>query len=128
MKIEYFSKDDAKKYLLEHIMKGDMGDGIPSILCDDNYYVDENHKIKRLTDKKINDLINKNKNEWPTDIQRNFDRNSSIISLLDEHIPKDIREQIMEKYNNYKINDRSTLMTYFIKHKLKNLLEGIGDF
>ena len=122
----FIEHNNPEQYLLEHIMKGDAGDGIPSILCEDNYYVDENHKIKRLTQKTINDLMRKNKNEWPTNIQRNFDRNTSLISL--EHIPKNIKEKILEQYVNYSKNDRSRLMSYFIKYRLKNLLDSIGDF
>jgi hypothetical protein len=128
IKKKWIDNDNPDKYLLEHIMKGDAGDGIPSILCEDDYYVNENHKIKRLTQKKINDLINKNKNEWPTNIQRNFDRNSSLISLLGENIPKEIRNIIINQYKTYTENDRSKLMSYFMKYKLKNLFEGIGDF
>jgi 5'-3' exonuclease len=128
IKKKWIDNDNPDKYLLEHIMKGDAGDGIPSILCEDDYYVDNNHKIKRLTQKKINDLMSKNKNEWPTNIQRNFDRNSSIISLLGENIPKEIRNMIVNRYNTYSENNRCKLMSYFMTYKLKNLLEGIGDF
>ena len=128
LKKQFIEHENPEQYLLEHIMRGDAGDGIPSILCEDDYYVDENHKIKRLTQKTINDLMSKNKENWPTNIQRNFDRNSSLISLVDEFIPKDIRKQIIEQYIDYPMNDRSKLMNYFFKYKLKNLLESIGNF
>jgi 5'-3' exonuclease len=125
---KWITDDNPNKYLLEHIMKGDAGDGIPSILCEDDYYVNEDRQIKRLTQKKINDLMNKNKEEWPTELQRNFDRNSSLISLLDKRIPLEIRNKIIDEYSYYHENGRNKLMPYFIKYKLKNLLDVIGNF
>jgi len=125
---KWIEHDNPSKYLLEHIMKGDAIDNIPTILCEDDYYVNKNHKIKRLTQKKIDDLISKNKKEWPTEIQRNFDRNASIISLVDDNIPQEIKNNILLQYNNYEENDRSNLMTYFMKYRLKNLFESINDF
>ena len=126
---KWIEHEFPEKYLIEHIMKGDIGDGIPSILCEDDYYMnksDQDHKIKRLSQKKINFLLSKDKESWPTEIQRNFDRNASLISY--DHIPLNIKEEIINQYNLEIKNNRSQLMTYFIKYKLRNLFENIQDF
>ena len=36
-------------------------------------------------------------------------------------IPKDITESIINRYKNYKVNDRSQLLQYFIDNKLKSI-------
>jgi len=46
---------------------------------------------------------------------------------LDE-IPGLIYNDIKSKYINYKVNDRTLLLTYFIENKLKSLIENINDF
>ena len=43
-------------------------------------------------------------------------------------IPNDISESIINRYKNYKVNDRSLLLQYFIDNKLKALIENINDF
>ena len=43
-------------------------------------------------------------------------------------IPKDISESIINRYKNYKVNNRSQLLQYFIDNKLKALIENINDF
>ena len=39
-----------------------------------------------------------------------------------------IIDKIVDLYKNYKDNGRSKLFNYFVKHKLKNLMEHIQEF
>jgi len=55
-----------------------------------------------------------------------FERNKKLIDL--SMIPEDIKTSIINRYRNYKDNDRSLLLQYFIDNKLKALIENINDF
>ena len=43
-------------------------------------------------------------------------------------IPTELRDQIMNMYNEQPNIGRSKLFNYFVKHKLKNLMENISEF
>ena len=57
---------------------------------------------------------------------RNYQRNEMLIDLT--RIPTNIQEQIMVTYQEQPTNGRSKLFNYFVKHKLKNLMENISEF
>ena len=114
--------DNPEYYLFEHIMKGDSGDGIPNILSDDDVFVVEGKRQKPLTQKKI-DAAWVSKEYLGT---RNYLRNQQIVDL--EHIPSHISEAILNKYNEEAGKDRSKLFNYFIKYRLKHMMENVGDF
>jgi hypothetical protein len=49
--------------------------------------------------------------------------------LIDfDFIPKNINDTILEQYNRKKEYQRGHLMNYFIKNRLKYLMEHMGDF
>ena len=51
---------------------------------------------------------------------RGYKRNQQLIDL--NFIPKNIYNQAIEQFVNYKCNDRSLMFNYFIDKKLKNLM------
>ena len=114
---------DPKQFLLEQILKGDRSDGVPNILSEDDVFV-TGEKQKPMTKKRIEEFSNKSNH---TDyIGKNWSRNENLIDLT--KIPKVYEDAIINSFRNYKINDRSKLLTYFIENKLKSLMENIGDF
>jgi len=123
---KWITHEDPDRYLLEHVLKGDSGDGIPNVLSSDNCFV-VGDRQKPLTQKKIDALIE-------LDVQDKFDhplfvnywRNRKLIDL--HYIPKEIKEKIMESYQGQTGKGREKLMNYFIAKKLKNLMESIGEF
>jgi 5'-3' exonuclease len=114
--------DNPTYYLFEHIMKGDAGDGIPNVLSDDDTFVIESKRQKPLAQKKIDaawiekQVIN----------ERNYMRNKQIVDL--DCIPSHISEAVVNKYNEEAGKDRSKLFNYFLKYKLKHMMENVGDF
>ena len=60
------------------------------------------------------------------EVKRNYMRNKSVIDL--ELVPDRIKAEIMEKYTADNPKDRSQLLNYFIKNKLRNLMESISEF
>ena len=57
---------------------------------------------------------------------RNYQRNRKLIDL--EYAPAGITDRCIQAYLNSTVKDRSGLLNYFIKHRLKNHMENIGDF
>lgn len=118
--------DNPERFLREHIMLGDTGDGVPNFLSDDDTFV---------TDKRQKPLMRKKLAEWsilePTTfcddtMLRNYKRNETLVNL--DMIPKDIQETAISQFNTQIPASRSKLMGYFMEKRLRNLFEHIGDF
>ena len=123
---KYLNGINPDTYLKEHIIKGDRGDGIPNILSDDDTFVSEKRQNK-LQKIKIESWIQMDPQEFCNDrMYRNYCRNEQLVSL--HKTPSDIIDKIVDLYKNYKDNGRSKLFNYFVKHKLKNLMEHIQEF
>lgn len=123
---KYLNGINPDTYLKEHIIKGDRGDGIPNILSDDDTFVSQKRQNK-LQKIKIESWIKMDPQEFCNDrMYRNYCRNEQLVSL--HKTPSDIIDKIVDLYKNYKDNGRSKLFNYFVKHKLKNLMEHIQEF
>ena len=116
---------DPKIFLHEQIIKGDRSDGIPNILSPDDIF---------LTKEKQRPINKKRLEEWSTvdriplgsETSKYYERNKRLIDL--SCIPEELERTIINTYRDYKTPNRSKLLPYFIKHKLKSLMENIGDF
>ena len=121
---------DPEEYLVEHILKGDSGDGIPNVLSPDNTFVD-GLRQKPMGKKKI---VEWGKNPLrpvemalPNDeVKRNYQRNLQLIDLSKS--PPEIFTDCIKAYHDAPDGDRSKLLNYFIEKRLKNLTESIGEF
>jgi len=114
------------RYLHEHILKGDRGDGVPNFRSADNIFSTPERQ-KPVSTKNI-DLWNGMEPEdfCTEETLKNYYRNKQLVDL--DCIPADISEQILSAYDTCKHNDKSGLFDYFITHKLRILMEDIGDF
>ena len=112
-------------YLKEHILKGDTSDGVPNVLSPDNTFVD-GLRQRPLTRKKIQSWLIGGGSDWNDEVKRNFQRNLTLIDLT--KTPEELKNQIRLEYNNAPHGDRSKLLNYFMKNKLKELTENIGEF
>jgi 5'-3' exonuclease len=121
---KWIKHDNPKRYLIEHILKGDSGDGVPNVLSSDNCFV-VGERQKPLTAKKMLNLI-ENIDSMEGYVYQNYLRNKQLIDL--SMIPTEIRDKIIESYNSQENKGRGKLMNYFIANKLKNLMEHIGEF
>ena len=61
-----------------------------------------------------------------SETRKHYERNKKLIDL--SQIPEHIEKNIINTYKDYKVKDRSLLLNYFMKHKLKSLIENINDF
>lgn len=125
MKQKMLNGIDPYKYLKEHIIRGDKGDGIPNILSDDDCIVN-GVRQKAISKKKIANWLVQDPHDFPDDMKRGWIRNKILIDF--DLIPEKISNAILDQYNEEKKYQNGQLMNYFIKNRLKYLMENMGDF
>jgi len=126
LKKEY--KEDAPLVgLMEKIMTGDAGDGVPNVLSPDNTFVD-GLRQRPLGKKKIQSWVEHNiEDVLPNDeVKRNYQRNKKLIDLTE--VPHELFMEITKTWAEAKTNPRSKLLNYFIQNRLSDLMDCIGDF
>ena len=120
---------DAEAYLKEHIIRGDKGDGIPNILSADDCIID-GVRQKPISKKKVSNWLQQEPQDFCNNgMMDGWNRNQKIIDF--EFIPEPISLDILEQYKSQTPDvrpNRSGLLNYFVKHRLKMLIEHIGDF
>lgn len=121
-------EDDPRGYLLEHILTGDPGDGVPNVMSDDKVMA-EGRRQNVLSSKKKAALF-ENQKALGEEVYRNFLRNKKMIDLTeDTACPADVREKII---NNFTKQDpsvkRSKVMPYLVSKNCRLLLENVKEF
>ena len=119
----WISNSNPEKYLAEHILKGDAGDGIPNVLSPDNCFV-MGIRQRPVTQKRIAEWTDIN--NMQEEVKRNYMRNKALIDLTE--VPQGMKDEILSAWREEDGRDRSQLLNYFIKNKLRNLMECIGEF
>ena len=116
--------ENPEQYKFEHIIRGDKGDGVPNVLSQDTVFV-EDLRQRPITKKK---LIEWKENGIPEgEIKRNYQRNKTLIDF--DSIPNELGELIYNMWvDKITQNDKSKILPYFMKHRLKELTEKLGDF
>lgn len=122
---KWITHADPRRFLLEHILKGDQGDGIPNILSDDDTFVTDKRQ-KPLTQKKIDTIYLEGIPIADLPLVKNYSRNQKLVDL--SKIPDSIQKQVLDKYYEEDGKDRSKLFNYFMNYKLKNMMEHLGEF
>lgn len=123
---KFLRTSNPEAFLKEHIIKGDRSDGIPNFLSGDDCFVIESRQ-KAVTEKKLNIWINQNPEDFCDDrMLRNYRRNEMLIDL--SKIPQNIQEKILDCYESTETNSRDKIFNYFIKHRMKMLMEHIREF
>lgn len=123
---KFVTHNNPKMYTKEHIMRGDQGDGIPNFLSPDNCFV-VGTRQKPITTKKLEQWLTMTPEAFDNnEMIRNYKRNQQLIDL--SFIPEDIKSKIINEYEAQKNKTRSKLFNYFVRFKLKNLMENIQEF
>ena len=125
MKQKMLNSIDPIMYLKEHIIRGDKGDGIPNILSNDDCIV-SGVRQKSISKKKIVNWLDQDPHDFNDEMKRGWIRNKILIDF--DLIPKNIATAILEQYNEEKKYQQGQLINYFIKNRLKYLMENMGDF
>ena len=117
---------NAEAYLKEHIIRGDKGDGIPNILSADDCIV-SGVRQRPISKKKVDAWLRQEPEDFcKNGMMNGWNRNQEVIDF--EFIPPPMTLEILEQYNTQVTPSRSGLLNYFVKNRLKILIEHIGDF
>lgn len=125
---KYLTTDDPKKFLMEHIITGDSGDGVPNFLSQDAVFVTEGMRQKPIRRVKIDEWVQLGDPTKFCDetMLRNYKRNESVINL--DLIPKEVEDAIISMYEKKITGDRKKMFNYFVVNKLKYLMDSISEF
>jgi hypothetical protein len=113
---------------MEHIIRGDKGDGIPNILSPDDIFVTKGRQSP-LKQTLVDEWKTQDPSIFITNdvLWRNFQRNRELIDL--SRAPEEISTAIIDQYHLLKSGStKSMLLNYFIKYRMVNMMEVIGDF
>jgi len=121
------SKQEIIDFTVEHIVKGDTGDGIPNILSKDDVFV-KGERQKPVSAKRLTEFMEKGIDACKTDEEkRNWQRNAVLVAF--DNIPKDVKQSIIDAYlSNKPKGDKMTVMNYLMEHRCRLLLEELEDF
>jgi 5'-3' exonuclease len=123
---KFRTTNDPDRFIKEHIMRGDIGDGIPNFLSSDNCLV-VGERQKPVATKKLDVWVNQKPEEFCDErMLRGYRRNQQLVDLT--FIPQNIQDDIIVEYEAQAGKDRKNLFNYFIEKKLKNLIESINEF
>ena len=122
---KYVVSENPIMDLKEKIIRGDKGDGIPNIFSPADCFV-RDLRQKPITKGTLEKLMNESYLEQDETVKANFMRNATLIDLT--FIPVEIKEKIINTYEETKPASRQKLLNYFIEHKLKNLMDVIEEF
>ena len=114
-----------EKYVIEHIIKGDKGDGVPNVLTSDDAIV-SGERQKPVNSKKLEGWIN-NPSTMPKDetFVRNYQRNKVLVDFSE--IPEQLKTDIINNFSSQPIKDKSKLLDYFIANRMKMMIEHIEE-
>lgn len=124
----WIKESDPKSFLLEKVLTGDGGDGIPNFLSDDDVFVNDSKRQKRLTKKKIDLIMSaKNPQSIMTDLEyRGYVRNKYLIDF--DYIPESLEKKVLEELQKPIEATSTNVYKYLMRNGLKALLNNIGDF
>lgn len=122
---KYVVSDNPMLDLKEKIIKGDKGDGIPNILSSSDCFVLEKRQTP-ITKGKLEKFLSEHYTQYESMASTGFTRNQLLIDL--SLIPGDIKQKIINTYEETKPASRSKLLNYFIENRLKNLMDVIEEF
>ena len=123
---KFIISNNPHKDLKEKIIRGDTGDGIPNVLSASDSFVNS-IKQKSITEPKLEYMLNEDWESWDNEYAKtNFDRNRMLIDL--SYTPTEIKQKIINTYEDFKPSPKNKLLDYFISNKLMNLMDVIEDF
>jgi hypothetical protein len=124
---KFLNTDNPDTFLREHILRGDTSDGVPNFLSSDDTFIVPDKRQTPLSKKKISVWSELEPDVFCQGEQlRNYRRNEMLIDFT--KIPEWLQINIDDEYVNQPEVGRSRLFNYFIKYKLKNLMEHINEF
>ena len=122
---KFVKSENPIEELKEKIIRGDKGDGIPNMFSPSDCFV-RDLRQKPITKGVLDKYLKEDVNNYSETDKSNYTRNATLIDLT--FIPKEIKEKIINTYDETKPASRQKLLNYFIENKLKNLMDVIEEF
>lgn len=115
---------DPELFKLEHILKGDPGDGVPNVRSAADTFMKEGIRQKPVTAKYIRQF--RESGALPEEDWKRYKENEQLIDL--RKIPDYIQNEILEAYQKAPHGNRFKLWPYFVRMGLKEQLDRIQEF
>jgi len=123
---KFLTCDDPTTFLFEQIVRGDKGDGVPNIFMEDDCFVVGTRQKKVMASflRSFNPHFCQDEK-----LMAKYERNKRLIDL--RCVPTSIFEEVYAQYEAKQpacALKKGKVFNYFITHKMKNLMESIGEF
>ena len=127
-KKKFVTCDDPNLTLAELIITGDKGDGVPNIRSDGDTFINKNKRQKQISEIEIGQWKKMEPKRFCESVKMldNYKRNKQLIDFTE--IPDYIKDRILQEYENPVIGTKQKVMSYFIKNKMRLLLEDLNQF
>jgi hypothetical protein len=118
---------DPDKFLFDHILRGDKGDGVPNFLSADDSLVN-GIKQKSIYEAKVNIWYGQPIETFCLDetTKSNYYRNKKLVDLSE--MPAEVEAAILAEFATPVIGRVDMIYGYLIKNRMKNLLSTIREF
>jgi len=125
---KFIENENPRRYLFEHICKGDSGDGIPNCLMGDDTFVNGDRQSP-VTKKKIQTWLENAEDlqsAMDSETYRNYIRNKKLVDLSE--MPDALKADIINTYDCTKPVHKMKVLNYLIKKRCKMLIECVEEF
>lgn len=117
-------ENGSSRYFFDAVIKGDRGDGVPNIYCNDDHFVNKTRKAPPIRQALLDRLWEEGINEIK-DLP-GFKRNRQLIDLT--KTPAPIQEQIIEQHAVGPMVTKKAVIPYLQQHNLSKLASKLGQF
>lgn len=122
-------EDNPKINLIEKILTGDAGDGVPNVLSDDDVFVEGRRQTPLSKKKKeaIKEDLSEGELLYAASWYRNYCRNETLIDLT--KTPDRLKEKILDEFNSQDPwHNKGLVFPYLINKNMKMLIESVEEF
>ena len=127
---KFYKEDAPKANLIQKILSGDTGDGVPNIMSDDDTFVTEGKRQNKLSAKKKLEIIDdlaEGELLYAASWYRNYQRNETLIDL--DKTPEELKVKIVSEFSSQDQSKNSSLVfPYLINKNMKMLIESVEEF
>lgn len=128
-KHKFLKENNPIKFLREHIIRGDSGDGIPNIFSSLDTLMDKDKSQVRIYKKKIEPWLEMTPEEFCKDSGVSMKRYVFQRMLIDlEYVPNKMIDKIDNEYESYIVPEKTQLLQLFMKHKMRHMMECMDEF
>jgi hypothetical protein len=128
VKKKFIRESYPEKFLKEHIIRGDKGDGVPNCLSARNSFV-VGKRQKSIHEVKLEKWVKFDKPEDFLEDSESITRwyeNQRMVDL--SFIPEWLKHEILNTYDGLEKKNRTKLFDYFMTYNLRNLMDTISEF